>query len=292
MEQSWTGKTYGNTWMHRWLIRLLRIVDMRPIYVICAVFIIPVTLVISPGGRYIYRFFRQRMGYGRLHAACSTYVNHCLFSQLVIDKFAMWAGKKFKIELVGYDNYLRLDKEPEGFVQLSSHFGNYEIAGYSLHAVNKPFNALVFWGEKKSVMANRNRMFGNTNIHMIPISEDMSHMFEINRVLSDGETLSIPADRIYGSEKFIRLDFLGAEAHFPYGPFAIATQRCLKVLSVNVVKTSARQYKIIVKPLDYDTSLPRRQQIEQLARSYVADLEANVREYPTQWYNFFDFWHQ
>ncbi len=44
----------------------------------------------------------------------------------------------------------------------SSHIGNYEIAGYSLPTEEKRFNALVFGGEKESVMTNRNRLFKET----------------------------------------------------------------------------------------------------------------------------------
>lgn len=59
----------------------------------------------------------------------------------------MYAGKKFEVEIDGYDNYLRLVDNPDGFIQLSAHIGNYEIAGYTLKAEKKKFNALVFFGE-------------------------------------------------------------------------------------------------------------------------------------------------
>ena len=33
-----------------------------------------------------------------------------------------------------------------------------------------------------------------------------------------------------------------------------------------------------------------KEQIRQLSQAYVAELEKRIKEYPTQWYNFFDFW--
>ena len=87
-----------------------------------------------------YRYFRKRLGYGRLHAAWSTYANHCLFGTVVIDRFAMFAGKIFDIKIEGYENYLKLSEQKEGFVILSSHIGCYEVAGYSLVAKSKRFN--------------------------------------------------------------------------------------------------------------------------------------------------------
>jgi predicted LPLAT superfamily acyltransferase len=118
----------------------------------------------------------------------------------------------------------------------------------------------------------------------------MSHLFAINQVLDNGETLSMPADRIFGSQKSVSVSFLGAPAEFPLGPFIVATMRGLDALAVNVMKTSSKGYKIYVTPLSYDKEAPRKQQIAELVQSYVSELERMVRLYPTQWYNFYEFW--
>ena len=289
--RQWGGTTFGNELMHRWLIKLLRVVDTRLIYLFTYVFIVPPTLF-SPGFGHAYRFFRERFGYSKLHSLTMAFKNHCMFSQVVIDRFAMYAGRKFKIEFEGYDHFLDLTSKPDGFVQLSSHVGNYEIAGYSLVAEAKRFNALVFFGEKQEVMTNRTKLFTHTNIHMIPIKSDMSHLFEINNALSNGETVSIPADRIWGSQKYVVKNVLGRDAYLPKGPFQVVVMRGVDVLAVHVVKTASKRYKIIVKPLPYDKEAPRKQQIDEIAQRYVDELERIVRLYPTQWYNYFDFWAQ
>ena len=290
MNNYWPGTTYGNEWMHKWLIRLLRYIDTRVLDLFVAAFIIPVCLLLNPSRGFAYRYFRKRIGYGRMRSAWKTYVNHCHFGQVVIDKFAMYAGKRFNIEIENEQSFLDLAAQEAGFVQLSAHIGNYEIAGYSLVAESKRFNALVFAGEKASVMRNRDKMFAGTNISMIAIQEDMSHLFEIDDALTKGEIVSMPADRIFGSQKYIEHNFLGAKARFPLGPFSVATMRSLDVLAVNVMKTSLKGYKIFVTPLPYDKAASRQQQIRQLSSAYVAELEKRVREYPTQWYNYFEFW--
>lgn len=290
MEKKWAGTTYGNEWMHKWLIRMLRYIDNRILYAFVAIFVIPVCLLVNPSCGIIYRYFRKRHSYGKLKSAWKTYINHCLFGQVVIDKFAMYAGKTFKTEIVGYEYFQKLANQNEGFVQLSSHVGNYEIAGYTLKADKKKFNALVFWGEKASVMQNRMKLFADTNINMIAIRPDMGHLFEIDEALTNGETVSMPADRIFGSQKKITTDFLGADADFPYGPFSVATMRALDVITVHVVKLSWNQYKIIVTPLLYNKAASRRVQIMELNRAYVDELERIVSLYPTQWYNYFEFW--
>lgn len=289
-QQKWAGTTYGNSWMHTWLIRMLRVIDVRLLYLFVAIFVIPVCLLLNESRKITYSMYRQRFGYGRIKSAWKTYVNHCLFGQVVVDKFAMYAGKKFHVTLNGYEYFHRLATRPEGFIQLSSHVGNYEIAGYTLKAKDKRLNALVFAGEKESVMQNRSKMFENTNLSMIAIKPDMSHLFEIDAAIQRGEIVSMPADRINGSPKSIKKMFLGAEATFPMGPFSVATMRGLDVLAVNVMKTSCKGYTINVTPLEYDKTLSRKEQITQVSDAYVRELERVVMMHDTQWYNYFYFW--
>lgn len=288
--RQWAGTTYGNQWMHDKLIVTLRFMDVRLLYIFAMLFIVPVCLVSNPSCGMIYRFFRKRFGFSPIKALWKTYVNHCLFSQVVIDRFAMFAGKKFRVDVVGRNSFDKLESAEPAFMQFSSHIGNFELAGYTLHTSHKQMNALVFGGEKATVMAERARLFEGGHIRMIPVKGDMSHLFEINNALSKGEIVSMPADRVFGSAKTISVMFLGAEAQIPAGPFLTATMRGLDVLAINVMKTSVKGYTAYVTPLAYDKTAPRKVQVRQLVESYVAELERRVRQYPTQWYNFYEFW--
>lgn len=291
MEQKqWAGSTYGSGWMHRCLIRSLRFIDVRFLYLFSAIFVIPVCIVLNESRKTAYHYFRRILGYGRCKAAWSVYVNHCLFGQVVIDKFAMYAGKKFDVEVDGMHHFNELASRDEGFLHLSSHIGNYEIAGYTLVSERKTINAVVYAHEKATVMENRNSMFVKTNIRMITLKEDMSHLFEIDEAVCGGDIVSFPTDRFMGQAKCVECDFLGRPAKFPQGPFSVAAMRGLDVLAVNVMKTGAKKYRIYVTPLHYDKQQPRKEQIRQLSQAYVTELEKRVLQYPTQWYNFFDFW--
>ena len=290
--KAWKGTTYGNSWMHAWLIRLLKVLDVRILYVFSDVFVIPFFMLFSSGPGHVRRFYREGLGFSAFKAWRLSWSNLCKFSQAVIDKFAMYAGKRFKVEVEGYGHFKALADKPEGFVQLSSHLGNYEIAGYTLAATQKRLNAVVFGGEKDSVMASRTQMFEATNVRMIPVREDMGHLFHIDKALSDGEIVSIPGDRVFGSAKVLKTSFLGREASFPAGPFSVAAMRGLGVISVSVMKTAPKAYKIYVTPMPYDTDAPRKEQLRQLVGAYGAEVERLVREYPAQWYNYFDFWAQ
>lgn len=289
-QRQWAGSTYGSSGMHKWLIRSLRLLDNRLLYVFSYIFVVPVCLLLNASRKTAYHYFRRIHHYGPMKAAWATYVNHCRFAEVVIDKFAMYAGKTFSVEVEGLDKFNALAAETEGFLHLSSHVGNYEIAGYSLVSEQKTIHAVVYAGEKASVMENRNNMFVKTNIRMILMKPDMSHLFEIDNAICQGDIVSFPTDRNHGSARSIKHLFLGAEAHFPQGPFTVATMRGVDVLAVNVMKEGWTKYHIYVSPLPYDKTATRKEQIRQLADGYVAELEKRLNQYPTQWYNFYEFW--
>lgn len=289
-QQQWSGKTYGNDWMHQSLVRMLGVIDVRVLYIFSALFIIPVVLMVNPSAIIIYRFMRRRIGYSVVRSVWKTYQNHCIFAQVVIDRFAMYAGKKFKVRVEGMEHMERLTVLPGAFITMSSHIGNYELAGYTFRASTKRMNVLMFAGEKSSVMEKRQRMLHSNNIGMIPVTKDMSHLFEINRVLSQGEILGMASDRMNGSAKSIGMQVLGAQALLPQGPFSMATMKSLPVVAIDVMKTASLEYTAYITPLYYNTQAPRAEQIHQLAQSYVSNMEKRVKQYPTQWFNYFEFW--
>lgn len=289
-ERQWAGSTFGSRWMHERLICMLKYVDVRVFYLFAAVCVIPFCCIFSPSRSIIYRYLRQRHQMGKWRAAWLTYLNHCLFAQVVIDRFALYAGKRMKLVINGYEHYERCATKAAGFVILSSHIGCYEMAGYELNAAEKTFNALVFDGEKATVMRNRQRVFDANHIKMIPVRDDGSHLFEIHRALAEGEVVSIPADRVLGSPRVVEVSLLGAKATLPLGSFSVPAMQGMEVLSINVMKTRPKEYTVYVAPLPYDHDAPRKQQVKQLADGYAAQIERLLKQYPTQWYNYFEFW--
>lgn len=284
--------TFGSAWLLNLLIACLKWVDVRCIYVFTSIFVIPICLLLNTDNSRTtaYRYFRRHQGWGRWRSAWGTYINHCRFAEVVVDRFAMFAGKHFYLTIEGNEKFLRLAEKPKGFMLFSSHIGCYEIAGYSLVAKTKRFNALVFGGEKATVMKGRQRQFSQNSIRMIPVKPDMSHLFLVNEALANHEIVSMPADRRVGSTKTLTCSFFGQPAQFPLGPCSVATMRGLDVLAVNVMKTGAKSYKVFVAPLLYDKTASRRVQMQQLADNYAKELECRVCQYPEQWFNFYDFW--
>ncbi|HRN16646.1 MAG TPA: acyltransferase [Xylanibacter oryzae] len=288
----WKGKTGGTPWMQRSLIWLFSWLDLRVMYSLMGFTILFYMLFNHKGYMSMYHFFRRRFGYSPLKSFLNVYANHFRFGQVILDRFASYAGKKFDMEIDGYEHFAQLDQADDGFEQLSSHIGNYELAGYSLKSEHKNFNALVFSGETETMMEGRNKMLGKNNIRMISVQEDMSHIFTLNNALRDGEIVSMPADRIFGSTKYAECMFMGEIARFPLGPFALAVQREVKVIAVFVMKESVNKYKIYIRNIQTapDSTAVGKQKMKELAQCFASEMEKIIRKYPTQWFNYFDFW--
>lgn len=285
----WKGKTDGLPWMIRSLVFLMKVIDRRIIYCFMAV-VVPFYMLFNHNGYLaIYRFFRERFGYGRIRSFLKVYANHFRFGQVIIDRYAAFAGKKFRFELDGNERFMELVNGETGFVQLSSHAGNYEMVGYGLTSVTKKINGLFYGGETKVMMEFRRKILAMHNVNLIEVNESMSHIFNMNAALDRGEIVSMTGDRLFGSAKSIKCMFLGKEAHFPMGPFALAVQKDVPMLAVFSMRDHGC-YRVYVRDIRQDESLPLRVRMADMATKFAVELEKVVRMYPTQWFNYYDFW--
>ena len=289
----WKGKT-GGSFLGQWsLIVLFKFMNIRIGYFLMSL-VIPFYMIFArTRARAIYHFFRKQCNYSRWKSLAKTYKNHFIFGQVIVDRFAIFSGnqKYFELEIIGYEHFSRLEKGEKGFITASSHIGNFEMGGYMLQSEYKKMNALVYSGETKTVQNNRTKILGNNNINLIPVLDDMSHLFAINTALLNNEIVSMPCDRNLGSAKSVECDFFNGKADFPIGAFALATTFEIEVLAIFIIKKSCKKYTIYIKPIKTDEeSGTKREKIEHYVRSYVKEVETIVREYPEQWFNYYEFW--
>ena len=290
----WRGTTGGGTLGQRGLIFFFRWWNLRLGYAFLAL-VVPFYMLFSRKSYLaIYHYFRKQFGYSPWKSFIKTYRNHFLFGQVMLDRFAVFAGQKdvFEVEIIGNEHYERLASGEKGFIIAGSHVGNFEIAGYLLNSTKKKINSLYYSGETETVKENRSKMLGVNNVSLITVSNDMSHLFALNTALQNGEIIGMPCDRNHGSTKSIECDFLRGKADFPVGAFALATNFDVEVLAIFVMKISTKKYKIFVQPCKgaLNASENKKEKIENLAKSYVGELESIVKQYPEQWFNYYEFW--
>ena len=286
----WQGHTDGTPWMQELLIGTMRWLPLWLFYVAVAA-VVPFYLLFAKSTQSSYLYFRKRLQWGRLRAALACYRQYYRFGQVVIDRFAAYANKKFCFVTENLEPYTELEQAPAPFMIFNAHMGSYEMAGYFFVAQQKPFNNVIYGAETATIMKYRTAIFARTHIRLIPVEADFSHIFAINRAIQNGEIISIAADRNNGSDRALLVDFLGAPAYFPLGPFALALQRELPTMVLLVLRDGYKRYRLIAKRLPLPSpTLPRAERLQKLANSYVQVLEQVLQRYPEQWFNFFDIW--
>ena len=292
-EKEWDGTTGGGRFGQVFLFWILTIINVSFLYPVLFG-VIPFYLVFARKGYFaIYSYFRFRHHQSKTKAFVSTFRNHLIFGKIVLDKFALLAGnyKQFIISVQGNEYFKDLTDTQKGFFVISAHIGNFELIGHCFKQDKKKINGIVFGGEGKEFQKQRIKSLQRSNVNLIPVSNDMSHLFAIKEAIDHGEIVTMPCDRLFGSTKNYVTDFLGADATFPIGTFRLAAQLKAPVLAMFIMKEKGLQYQAYVFPLQtLENEKSSVIKAEFLAKQYVNLLETILKKYPEQWFNYYDFW--
>lgn len=118
---------------------------------------------------------------------------------------------------------------------------------------------------------------------------------ELSSRIAQGELIAIAGDRIpISSESTITVDFLGDQAIFPIGPYALAHACQCPLLSMTPAKYQDK-YVLKIAALSYPEQskskrADRQDYFRQMAQKFAAQLEQQCIATPFQWFNFFPFW--
>jgi predicted LPLAT superfamily acyltransferase len=237
------------------------------------------------------KFYRKHIGYGTLRSLVSVYQNYFIFGQCLIDRVAvMSANTNFRITFKG-ENYLTdMAKEGKGGLLVGAHLGNWEIAGHFLYRINVPINVVMYDNEYENIKELLERVKTKKNTYkIIPIKDDLSHLYAITEALSQGEFVCLHADRYLDNSKLLYHKFLNDEAPFSKSIFRLCTMFDIPVTFVYAFRLNFRRYHFYAsQPKIYAGT--KEEKLKEFADDYIGELEKKTRHYPLHWFNFFDFW--
>jgi len=288
----WKGTTGGGNFGQQFILKLLHRCSVRTGYFFVAL-VFPFYLLFNKKGRKaIYHYFRQYHRFPCLQSLWMTYKTHYRFGQIIIDKFSVLAqGKtRFDIEISGQDCFDRLLIGKQGFIIAGAHVGNFEIGGYLMHQEQKPINAVVFAGEVSQLQQIRKQQMQQSNVRMIPVLPDMSHLFLLAHALSNGEIVSMPCDRLLGSSKSVSCKLLDGRIELPIGAFQLAVMHNVEIITLFVMKEPGLKYHLFIQSLNQflPSELSKQEKIEQMAQQFANEIEKTIKKYPEQWFNFYE----
>ncbi len=285
----WKGKSRGNKLGYSIFVFLFKNFGVYPAYFVLY-FVVLYYFFFSPEtSRHIYYFYHQRIGLGKIKSFFKIYTSYYRLGQMLIDKVMIMSGMKdkFTSQSFGAENMRAIVAEKKGGILLGAHLGNWEIAGHYLMNYGDTINILVYDREHEQIKEYLENVTGGRKFKLIPIKDDLSHIYEIGEALGRNEIIATTADRFLADGKTRSVNFLGEQARFPLGIFQIIKTFRANYSFVYGIKRSATHYNFYCRP---HRTVTKETTIDMIMEDYARDLEAMVRETPDQWFNYYDFW--
>lgn len=174
---------------------------------------------------------------------------------------------------------------------IGAHVGNWEIGAPFFDDYGKKMNIVMFDAEYQKIKELLEKNTNGKNYKVIPVNEDnLTHIFRIRDVLANGEYVCFQGDRYVEGAQTFKETFLGAEASFPAGPFLLASRLGVPVVFYFAVREKGMHYKFNFVLAQPEKRVKGVVPGQGLLKQYVSALESVVKQYPEQWFNYYDFW--
>lgn len=220
------------------------------------------------------------------------------FAHSAIDKLGVWAGERVlkDYEYHGREHLLAQIAKREGGVLLGAHLGNMEICR-NLARLTPGLKLKILVHTTHAKMFNRllSEVEEARDMELIEVGQlSPATAVYLADCVKRGEFVAILADRVSATSRQHEqiVNFFGAPAPFPEGPFILASLLKCPVFTLFSVRDKGR-YVVTCEPFTSRIVLPRKRRDEAL-REYISQfamlLEEKARLNPLQWFNFYPFW--
>lgn len=218
------------------------------------------------------------------------------FSSTIHDRVFLLNDKfdNFQIDLHGDEQLHAEYDNGRGVLLLGAHLGSFEVLRALVRRNPHLRMSMAMYPENAHRINSALAAINPDAMQDIISLGTLDAMLVVNRKLDEGEFVGLLADRASGPDQYQTLPFLGDPAQFPTGPFRLAAMLKRPVYFMAGIYCGGNHYAVHFERLD-DFSAPlenREMAVTNLMQKYAAVLERYCREYPYNWFNFYDFWQQ
>ena len=291
----WTGQSRGGVFGHWFFLTLTRAFGRPLAYWI----LYPVTLyflITAPTARAASREFLQRaLGpTGWPSSVLRSYRHLLAFARTMVDRalFRTRGKSAFRYTEEGIHLIQQAAAAGKGAILLTAHVGNWELAGGLLGGIAGEKLAVVAYEGERERIAQFLKRSGGLQFRIIDVGRDFLASLEMIRALRGGMVLAVHGDRPMDGQ-VVSVPFLGREARFPVGPFLLAAVSGAPLIATFSLQVGPAAYRFFARDplrLTFTAGQSREAQLRVWVEHYVAQLESLARQYPYQWFNFYDFW--
>lgn len=288
MEKKWDGKTKGSLWGYKFFVLCIKFFGIWFSYFFCLFVATYFVLFARKQRNALVHFYQKGFHYSKSKAIWTATKNFNLFGRILIDRIALKTTKK-KFYSHSFENeeaLIEMKEAGKGGFLFSGHVGNWENAGNLIgERITNKINILMLDDEVEKIKSYLSSETEEAKFNLIPLKNDLSHLILIHQALKRNELIALHADRTMPNQKSYVLPFLEGTAEFPSGPFIMAHKFKVPITFVFAVKGKKTHYNLCATDLLYHSESP-----EQIASAFVSKLEQMVKDNPTQWFNFYDYY--
>jgi predicted LPLAT superfamily acyltransferase len=219
------------------------------------------------------------------------------FARVSLDRLFFLRGRfePFVVRSHGHEHLAALDAHGAGAILLGAHLGSFEAMRAASRKGALRLSVVVDSRSAERVGRVVRELSSNANLSVIPMEPDgLSTALRIRDAVRRGELVGILADRRAAEDdRNVTVDFLGAPAALPMGPFLLAHTLKCPVYQVFGVFSAPNQYDLYCEPFSDAVRLERgtrKDALRAYAQRYADRLAHHARLAPYNWFNLYDFW--
>ncbi len=293
----WDGKTRGGVAGRLFFVTVLRVLGKWPAYAVLPFVSGYFLLFGAPEGRRASMQFLDR-AIGPAHglaAVLRTWKHMLQFARTIVDRVVLGleGPRSFHRNSTGFEKIVAAAQSKQGAILLTAHLGSYEAASGMLgEKLSVPFSIVAYEGEDAAVREAVGRSSDKFKPNVLSVGKGELGSLDIMRALRSGHLVALQGDRTVDA-RTVEVDFLGAPARFPIGPFVLAAITGAQVIACFNVQTALRTYDLVAfdaVTYRFDRAREKNDQLQEWVQGYVRKVELMVRKHPFQWFNFYDFW--
>lgn len=236
---------------------------------------------------------RRFPGHGAIRRLFDVYLLFVNQGKALIDRYAVAAGyQDMAIDILGYEVLERLIEQGKGFILLTAHVGNWQVAMTALGKLGKTVYLMMRPEDNIAVKKALNIDSEEENVRIISTDDSLNGVIEAIKAIKKGNIVSIMGDRTYGFSS-AEASFLGGSVHFPYGAFTLASAVQCPVVVLLSAKTGVNKYIVDVShiiPAPAGVRGKKEEEISLALQEFAGVLEEYVNINPFQWFAFRDVW--
>ena len=188
--------------------------------------------------------------------------------------------------IVGFEHIVGALDRGRGVLLVTGHLGNWDLPAAVMAGRGYPVNVIVetleppAWNER--VQAIRERI----GLQAIPMETGARDLYA---ALRRNETVAVVFDRPL-ERGGVAVTFFGAETRVPEGVARLALRTGAAVVGAVGIRRGDSIVAQVSPPFDITATGDRQRDVQALTQTMVTWLEGCVRQYPSQWFMFRDFW--